>query len=367
MDVISNMDPYCEVALGEKSGKTEVKHSAGTDPVWEGDEGRVELAWDGEEVLEIKVMDLDEGILDSTDDLVGLCLVSVPTLQRQGGFSGELVVYRSGTLAHGTLEVEISCSDLPDLPGGEALLQVIPAKTYRNVVAGTVHSLHEGDTLSDFRTYHVALQKVAEIFGDVCQKNYDEEHAKIFADDMKGGLIRTTIHAEHAALYRDGIRPGWLRPEGPRTSKVRLRTGPDFLQLIDGGIRGERRHVYTYAVIDSGMYFSETGAVCSKDACSKHAVHANGEAAVRYSGTFRICEDAEAAVMVVDNDSGTYRPNGDQVDLLRQLLETNLPGLRVRGLSVLEPQPEDTKDWRGPNEVKGDDACVYPGTWVWQY
>ncbi|KIW17531.1 hypothetical protein PV08_04725 [Exophiala spinifera] len=39
--------------------------------------------------------------------------------------------------------------------------------------------------------------------------------------------------------------------------------------------------------------------------------------------------DPSHYVLIIDNDSGTYRPNGEKLHLLRDFLKTNLPGLKV--------------------------------------
>jgi hypothetical protein len=36
--------------------------------------------------------------------------------------------------------------------------------------------------------------------------------------------------------------------------------------------------------------------------------------------------------LIIDNDSGTYRPNGKLLHLLREFMEKNLPGLKVQTL-----------------------------------
>merc|ERR1712232_1500968 len=146
------------------------------------------------------------------------------------------------------------------------------------------------------------------------------------------------ISAEHCTLCRNGERPDWARVEGKRTTSHFLQTGEDFIALVGDGLREDRRRVYTYALTDDGLFFSETGANMSKDMISKHAVHANANPAVRSSGTFRVCVDGKERVVVLDNDSGTYRPSGEAVAKLASLLKSCFVGLQTRGISVLEPQ-----------------------------
>merc|ERR1719414_1002222 len=151
-----------------------------------------------------------------------------------------------------------------------------------------------------------------------------------------------------------------------RIEEAALRTGSDFLHLIGCGWRGDQRRVYTYSITDSGMRFSETGVHLSKDFASKHAVHANGED-VRCAGTFRVCENLDGApILVIDNDSGTYRPKSSHLCLAQELLEDNFPGLCILRLSVSDPQPEDSLALHGPCEERGHPRAAYKGQWRWR-
>lgn len=101
------------------------------------------------------------------------------------------------------------------------------------------------------------------------------------------------------------------------------------------------------------MRFSETGAAFFVDFASKHALHANCATAVRYSGEFHprpsfpdgsgwgsfndsMSDDSVPWELVIDNNSGTYAPNPELLQTLRQLLEYNFPGMRVVALDFKE-------------------------------
>merc|ERR1712151_402372 len=223
---------------------------------------------------------------------------------------------------------------------------------------GAVASLEVVESGAALRTYHVALQRVPETFGDAQNANHDEEHAKLFQ-----APLQNAIRAEHAALYQD---IPWSHLAGVQYDKCSLSTGVSFLSLLNHGVRQGKRRVFTYVLLDTGLFFSETGAQKAKDLLSKHAVHANGPPAVRMAGTFRICEEKNTSVLVADNDSGTYRPSPEHLPLLQQVLELNFPGLRVDVLNVLSPQPEETLDFVGPNESKENSDAVYAGQWKWR-
>lgn len=218
----------------------------------------------------------------------------------------------------------------------------------------------------DFKTFELNMDGQQEAFGDIWQANYDDDHKKIFADNFEGEAIRATMRAEHTALYTpSGGHVGALSCF--RSKQGILDNSADFLKLIYYGRRDGRRRVFTYALMDDGWYFSETGAAMLADVLSKHAVHANGRPAVRFSGTMRIVQHptTKEYALVPDNDSGTYRPNQDQLEALKKCINMNFPKLKVMPLSCLHHQPEETKMWLGPNENKKDEDCVYPGKWVW--
>lgn len=214
------------------------------------------------------------------------------------------------------------------------------------------------DGKGPFKTYELNMEGQEEAFGDTWQANYDEDHKKIFADNLEGKTIRAGMELEHAMLYRHSCI---------RTTTNTLDGSLDFLQLLNFGKRGGRSRVFTYAMMDDGWYFAETGSSRLQDTLSKHAVHANGRFAVRYSGTFRIIQnpDTDEYALVPDNDSGTYRPNQDQLPALQACINANFPKLKVLPLSALKPQPEELKSWYGPDEVKTNEDCVYEGKWVW--
>lgn len=218
------------------------------------------------------------------------------------------------------------------------------------------HPLNERDCHTVFE---LNMTGVEEAFGDKWQCNYDEEHKKIFAANFEGKTIRAGMRAEHDYMYSVSC--------GGTDTGVLLNAG-QFLDLLEHGWRDGRRRVFTYALMDDGWYFSETGANMVADIVSKHAVHAYARPAVRMAGTFRIIEhpDNGESAILLDNDSGTYRPSSQQFDNLKRAMHTNFPKLNVIALDCCAAQPEEYKKWYGPNEVKTNEDCVYPGKWVWQ-
>lgn len=359
-ELIGNMDPYCVLSVGGgKPQKTEVVANGGSDVVWAGDAGLVHLPWNGEEDLLIQIWDSDTM---KTDDYVGECCINlfVVVQLHQSRWKGSLQVFRSGTEHSGVIDVDVMCINPQPKPTPLKLVQAIPARKHKSYLVGIAQAITALEMRpSMFICYAVALVCVHHIFKDVVNGNHDKEHAKIWVDDAQGLCLREMLKSEHTTLYSG--------PVLPNRDDLYLRTGSDFLGMIHDGVRVDVRRVYTYSIVDKGLFFSETSAAFLKDANSKHAVHACAEAKVRYAGTFRICVRPNGGrVMVFDNDSGTYRPRGEDLHLTKQLLECNFPGLDLIGLSVLDAQPEETKVFVGPNEIKDDPSSVYAGTWRWR-
>jgi hypothetical protein len=247
-------------------------------------------------------------------------------------------------------------------------------------VDATVHQ-HYGvgimlGQLSAHFSYEMAIPEavIKEMFEDHIQCNYDATHAHVFADTEIAKALRgilklgnTTVHGiggqvKHSPIiiqpvhYLLGLLSGLTQIQ----ESTRLHTGKDFLNFIGFGLRNGYPVVFTYALVDEGLFFSETGRGIRKDLMSKHIIHARGRPAVRYSGTFRVCLANNRPILVVDNDSGTYRPNADDGPRLKAVFESCFPGLSVLVLNVLEEQPKHTLSWLGPGEIQGE------GTWVWK-
>lgn len=352
-------NPYCGVRLGDKIERSGVG-SAGSHPAWGAAEGSVTVTWDAEDFLEITIREKGSALW-SEDSKIGTAHVNVSALARLAHFRGSLQVFRRGTEKAGELAVDLLAKEVSPM-GPAKLLQPALVRVHSNGLMGAVAAVADFEALDIFKTYHVVLWATSEKFGDMFNSNWDEEHKKLFKDPLK-----KVVQAEHASLYSDGVCPHFTYWGGKRNERATLGRGNDFLSLLGNGVRKGRRRVYTYVVLDEGMFFSETGANIAKDFFSKHAVHANASPEVRMAGTFRICETPERAlILILDNDSGTYRPSSEQLPILKEVLELNFPGLLVRVLDVTQPQPQDILDFAGPNETKGSKACVYAGQWKWK-
>lgn len=123
-----------------------------------------------------------------------------------------------------------------------------------------------------------------------------------------------------------------------------LANAREFLELLNGGRRKGIPRYYTYVIVDTGMYFSETGASFFTDFMSKHAMHANASDKVYFAGEFHIQQPSEGKyILVLDNNSGTYAPPKESLPKLRDFFEMNFVGLAVE---AYDREDEKLKEYK---------------------
>jgi len=170
-----------------------------------------------------------------------------------------------------------------------------------------------------------------------------------------------------------------------------------FLDLVHYD-RGGR--VFTYVLTLDGQWrFTETGKEFGIDLLSKHTMHSNVNIYIAFSGEFFIRRlknpdkppddqhqqthppdpiaggppeddpprDPACYELLIDNDSGTYRPQASLLPALRTFMQKNLPGLKVVTLDCnadkdkmdkLKTQQRERKKAEGDGRafVQGDNA-----------
>ena len=203
---------------------------------------------------------------------------------------------------------------------------------------------------------------------------------------IKGLILNRTLHRQHRSVYRYNRATAHGRFEQPCTEMT-----AHFLDLVHYGL-GNRIFTYVIT-LDSLMRFTETGKEFGIDFLSKHTMHSDVSVYVAYSGEFFVRERAKRRnhqrkqsgaqstrsgktptspmsptspksprspkprifslwrwkevktaaktvydgpsrdpaqyELVIDNDSGTYRPSGKLLPQLKMFLEHNFPGLNV--------------------------------------
>mmetsp|Transcript_41809 Transcript_41809/g.110209 ORF Transcript_41809/g.110209 Transcript_41809/m.110209 type:complete len:813 (-) Transcript_41809:14-2452(-) len=347
----------------------------------------LQCAFSGPCTLDLQVVQREHRNLGVVDTVVCDAKVNLDYML-ECLYDGDFQLYSGVTHPAGTIHVVLDMEDVVRVELSEAAMrlrasvpQAIPVKRHRNRLVGRVNAWSAGEPAlgEQFFTYEVTLQNVSAIFEDyyASYDPSDTSRAKLFENQAANNVVRK----EHQFLYNDGdIREATARDaDAADTIYNHLRTGSDFVELVGRGIRGGRRRVFTYCLLDRGMFFSETGSTKAQDFTSKHAVHACGEQRVRYAGCFRIVESELGDLAICfDNDSGTYRPNGQQLHRMKELFMLNLPGIDVHAFSPFDdrvtvvPVPssflgpfEDVTahaSLRLPSEER---LCTYLGSWNW--
>jgi len=296
--------------------------------------------------------------------------------QRQTGkiHAANVSLYNGVDVQPGSVSIEISLETESEHQTDEnqvshALLQPVLAQMFINHTLGIFHNLRAREaSMQAFDVYTVLLQDVPDIFEEVECHGINGAHQHIFRETTTASLTRDSFLRHHQVLYRRRLRPAkpsLIPGARPHNGTYFLRCGDDFLCLVNHGNKRGKARVFTYSLIDDGLFFSETSGARLKDCNSKHIVHARGNKSVRCAGTLRICHSPDRGfVLVFDNDSGTYKPRRKALELMDAVLARNFPELETLGLDVTEVQPQETMTWSGPDETT--DKSIYAGQWKWR-
>ncbi|TQV91458.1 C2 domain-containing protein [Cordyceps javanica] len=188
---------------------------------------------------------------------------------------------------------------------------------------------------------------------------------------IRGKILNKALHKQHNRIYNFDSSTAYGEFEGCSEAATR-----QFLKMArydEGG------RVYTYVLtLDSLFRFTETGKEFGIDLLSKHTMHSDVETYIAYSGEFFIrrlerptaSDDADPQALrthpeedlpggppgeapprdpsyyqlVIDNDSGTYRPDKSALPDLKAFFERNLPGLGVVAMHWEDDTLQDMKD-----------------------
>ena len=171
---------------------------------------------------------------------------------------------------------------------------------------------------------------------------------------LRGRILNRALHHQHARVYnydKTTVYGSFPHPCKDMTLQ--------FLDLVhyDSGGR-----IYTYVLsLDGQWRFTETGKEFGIDLLSKHTMHSDVSNYIAYSGEFFIRrlkspykkddpldqqthpptnlsggppdddppKDPAYYCLVIDNDSGTYRPAAEYLDKLKAFMQRNLPGIKI--------------------------------------
>ena len=177
------------------------------------------------------------------------------------------------------------------------------------------------------------------------------------AKGVRGFILSKALHHQHARVYNFDHATEYK--EFPEPCKAFTQK---FLELVHHDQGGR---IFTYVLtLDALFRFTETGMEFGIDMLSKHTMHSDVAAYIAFSGEFFIRrlkhpnkspEDPSQAShppqdmddgppkdepktdpsyyeLIIDNDSGTYRPNAKLLPQLKAFFSANFPGLHVRTL-----------------------------------
>ncbi|KAI0005844.1 hypothetical protein F4779DRAFT_32580 [Xylariaceae sp. FL0662B] len=188
---------------------------------------------------------------------------------------------------------------------------------------------------------------------------------------LRGRILNKALHHQHERVYNFDKSTEWGTFE-PCSEEASL-------QLLKMAHFDEGGRVFTYVItLDGIMRFTETGKEFGIDLLSKHTMHSDAAIYVACSGEFfirrlkkpRVTEDAEPDEpthppdtrlrggpprdpppskpqhyqLIIDNDSGTYRPDKSVLPYLKKYLQHNFPGLGIVTLACDDPEDQKLKE-----------------------
>ena len=211
---------------------------------------------------------------------------------------------------------------------------------------------------------------------------------------IRGRILHRALQHQHNRIYcydRDTIYGSFPAPSTDLTLK--------FLDLVHYDKGGR---IYTYVLTLDGQWrFTETGKEFGIDLLSKHTMHSNVNIYIAFSGEFFIRRlktphkggspdqqethppteisggppegeppnDPAYYSLIIDNDSGTYRPNAQKLPQLKAFMERSLPGIKVVTLDCRGDEEKMTKwkneqrerkktEGKGMVAVQGDSGSI---------
>ncbi|KZT44426.1 hypothetical protein SISSUDRAFT_1029120 [Sistotremastrum suecicum HHB10207 ss-3] len=155
---------------------------------------------------------------------------------------------------------------------------------------------------------------------------------------IRGHVLNHGLHKQYRIIYSYdkntvyGVVPGTTEAvlDEEKEKSVRQEMAEQFLRMT---CYGEEGRIFTYVItLDAEWRFTETGKEFAVDLLSKHSMHADVAKEIAFSGEFFVqkIRDAESGgerdtdprsyELVIDNDSGTYRPKKELLPTLQDWL-----------------------------------------------
>ena len=198
---------------------------------------------------------------------------------------------------------------------------------------------------------------------------------------LRGRILNRALHHQHSRVYNyDSTTVYGSFPSPAKDMSLQ------FLDLVHYDKGGR---IYTYVLTLDGLWrFTETGKQFSIDLLSKHTMHSDVSIYIAFSGEFFIRrmktpwkdpleqethltaeieggppsdkppKDPAYYNLVIDNDSGTYRPKKELLPQLKEFMERNFPGLKVTTLDCVGDEAKMSKlkdEQRARRKAEGED------------
>ena len=190
---------------------------------------------------------------------------------------------------------------------------------------------------------------------------------------LKGRILNHALHQQHARIYQYARSTIYGLFPSPSKDLTRL-----FLELVH---YAEGGRIFTYVLtLDAHWRFTETGKEFGIDLLSKHTMHSDVSIYVAYTGEFFVrrikqhhstlskkstsssshssepeeqqersstpsTTDPSHYELIIDNDSGTYRPSAKCLPALKEFMSANLPGLKINTLDC-QADAERLSKWK---------------------
>ena len=360
-DTFHKIDPYVEAALGADSSRSITLLRGGSDcifnwtatfpfdPAKEYDDGLIITVWDQD--------------LGRKDDQVGGCMVPIKSIMnckgKKDAFIGQVQLMHTGRIMGrqkpaGTVDVEIYWEDHSAfLESTDSLREFLRGNlsstaslgsssgvplplnycvTNFNKLSGVAQTLIDKGKLREykpFRTYRLRLWYVDLVFQRLTKgwnKSYSAAQ-QIYGPSLSSKAMRAALRVQHFMSYTSEFKTDFQPHEISGMKSLHK-----MLLSYDTAPRtGQPSSMrYTYVIMpDSQMHFSMTSKKIATDFLSKHALHAGAATEVVYSGEFFFdqystrAQETGIPALVIDNNSGTFGPPKDRLNLLQLLMQLN--------------------------------------------
>lgn len=190
---------------------------------------------------------------------------------------------------------------------------------------------------------------------------------------LRGKVLHTALHKQHDRIYNFNPSTQW--------GEFQSCSEEASLQFLRLAHFDEGGRIFTYVLtLDGLLRFTETGKEFGIDFLSKHTMHSDVATYIACSGEFFIRRlakpdapehqgepnvnepthpdqnipggppeepppvDPRHYQLVIDNDSGTYRPDKKVLPLLQEFLQRNFPGMGIVVLHWEDEEDQKLKD-----------------------